>query len=196
MSLHRLDSTEAEAAVLGVTETMLDNVTEQLEDQEIADSHELYDLLSETYCDDTLAMDLSLDERLDLAEEYADDYGFELGEVTINNIRSRVETLAILVIHQLGLERAHEHLSTLMTAMDEHALSISHLRSDNPHGWARHYAERDEGPFQVYEYRNLEGEQIHVDLWEYYAIPGHSLYFEVWLDPEDVSVEENRFDAT
>ncbi len=191
----RLDSTEAEAAVLAVTERLLDDATDHLERQDIEDTHDLYDMLGETPFDDTLAVDLSLDDRLSLAEQYADDYGFELGEVEIAHLRSRIETLAILVIHQLGLERAHEHLSALLTAMEEHGLSISQLRSNNPHGWARHYAERDEGSFQVYQYRNLEGEKIHVDLYEYHAIPGQTFYFEVPVSPEDVRAEENYFDA-
>jgi hypothetical protein len=45
----------------------------------------------------------------------------------------------------------------------------------------------------VCEYRNLEGEGIHIDVWEYEKY-GLRVYFET--TPEDVSEEEERFDAS
>lgn len=67
---------------------------------------------------------------------------------------------------------------------------------ENAHGWARHWGERFEREHcQVYEYRNLEHEGIHVDVWEYSA-DGLKLTFETRLSPDEVSEEENRFDAS
>lgn len=196
MSFPHSISPDVDNAIEHVTGRFLDCAVETLERDDVDTVHDVYDALTEEMIDDSLSIGLDLDERLSLAEEYADDYGLELGEVTINDLRARIEILAVLVLHQLGLERAHQHLSVLENTMSDHGLTLSQLRSDNPHGWARHWAERDEEHFQVYEYRNLEGEQIHVDLWEYLDLPGYHFYFEVWLDPDDVSAAESRFDAS
>ncbi len=78
--------------------------------------------------------------------------------------------------------------------MDDHGLEFENIVSGNYHGMFRHYAERTEGDdCQVYEYRNLEHEGIHIDVWDYQK-DGLEITFET--HPDKVSVKEKYFDAT
>ena len=84
-----------------------------------------------------------------------------------NNLRSSLESHAVVAIHRLAESRASALFEDLFDLMDEHGLEPEQMRDANPLGWMAHRSERDEGSScTVYEYRNVEEPGRHIDVWE------------------------------
>jgi len=147
------------------------------------------------YVDECLILDLDLDERLTLLEHYAADLGLELGPVTLDDLRGRIETLTARIVGTLGEERAREAMREIEALLDEKDLPLEAAQTENPYGMFRHYAERDESPWHVYEYRNLEGEGLHYDLYEL-SVAGVSFFVRQQLERGTLSAAEETWDAT
>ena len=82
----------------------------------------------------------------------------------------------------------------LAEILDEYEIELTDLDTRNPHESWRHYAEKSlSEKVCVYEYRNLEGEGIHVDVYEIH-LPG-DVTVHACKDVETVSDAEASWDA-
>lgn len=150
--------------------------------------------LHELSTDECLILDLDLDERLTLAENFAAEYGLELGEITLEDVRARIEAMAATIAGHLGAERANDAFQAIEDFLEEKDLAFEALMADNPYELYRHYAERDEGVWHVYEYRNLEENGTHVDIFEY-TIAEISFYVRQEVDHDHMSPEEESWES-
>ena len=142
------------------------------------------EIISELDHDEMAGIGLTLEQKVEAIEEGMELY--EPGDITFTfqMLRTKFENHAVYFINLLAEGRAMEIFEGLHDEMDEHYLEPEQMREDNPFGWMAHRAEREEGPFTVYEYRNVEDPGLHIDLWEYPLADGVSVYFEVRLDEE------------
>jgi len=192
---HSRLSAEAEEAVATACARQLELVQDRLRFDKQATLEECREAAEDWYVDECLILDLDLDDRLTLLGHYAQDYDLELGAVTIEELRSRIETMTAMVVGYLGEERARDAFREIEELLDEKDLPVEDLLADNPYELFRHYAERQEPPWSVYEYRNLEGEGIHVDLYEM-TVAGVSFYVRQQLEQGSLSAEEETWQAT
>ncbi len=81
--------------------------------------------------------------------------------------------------------------------MDEHELDFDDLVESNSYGMFAHFSESDSstGHGTIYHYRNLEDEQVHIDVFEFHTIAG-PISFEKRVDDKDVSEKERRWNAS
>ncbi|MDY7091805.1 MAG: hypothetical protein SX243_02420 [Acidobacteriota bacterium] len=171
MSLASLDShhphlsAAANEAIDTACARQLELIEYRLRHDPRATLEECREALEDWALDECLVIDLDLDEQLTILEEYGDDYGLDLNGLTLDNLRTRIESLSALVISYLGEARARSALQVVEDLLDDLDLPLSALLPDNPYSSFAHHAERDEPPWQVYEYRQVEGE-LDVDLYE------------------------------
>ena len=194
-------SGEAAEAVDTACARQLELVHDRLRFDRRATIEECREAAQDWHVDECLIMDLDLDDRLTLLEYYAEDYGLELGAVTLEELRSRIETMTAMIVGSLGEERACDAFRQIEDFLDDKDLPVEALLADNPYEMFRHYAERDEPPWHVYEYRNLEGEGAsgsrgtHVDLYEL-TVAGVSFYVRQELESGSLSAEEETWEAS
>jgi hypothetical protein len=158
-------STAANEAIDTACARQLELIEYRLRHDPRATLEECREALEDWALDECLVIDLDLDEQLTVLEEYGDDYGLDLDGLTLDNLRSRIESLSALVISYLGEERARNAFQVVEDLLEDLDLPLSALLPDNPYSCFAHHAERDEPPWQVYEYRAIEGE-LDVDLYE------------------------------
>lgn len=188
-------SPSATEAVEDACSRQLELVQDRLRYDQQATIDECREAAEDWQVDECLILDLDLDDRLSLLEHYAADYGLELGTVALEDLRSRIETLTAMVVGSLGEERARDAFRHIEELLDEKDLPFDTLLADNPYELFRHFGERDEPPWHVYEYRNLEGEEGHVDLYELTAA-GVSFYVRQQLERGTLSAAEETWEAT
>ncbi|CAM2069124.1 hypothetical protein SCOR_27395 [Sulfidibacter corallicola] len=83
---------------------------------------------------------------------------------------------------RLAQERAHTFINELEDFAEEHDLTIDDLTDSNSYEWARHFDESYPNEHcAIFHYRNIEGEAIHVDVYEY-RFESATLYFEKAID--------------
>jgi hypothetical protein len=187
---------DIQQAVSDVATGMLEEVLYKLTEERTESFETCREAVLDSNVDETAIIGLSVDDEIDLIEQFADDFGLDLGSVTPDGLRNRIDGVATWIVRSLGEQEALEAIETLEKFMEEYELKFSNIVSGNNHGWARHFAERGEGDHcWVYEYRNLEGEEIHIDVWEYKQ-KGLEITFEKYVDAEDVTDQEKYFDAT
>ncbi len=188
-------SSEVEDAVQEALDRQLELLKHHLDHQVVSTIANCRETVQEWEVDESLVADISMEERIRLLEDYGDEYGLELGDVTLESLSDRIDHLATLIVSFIAEARALEVVQAIEDLLDEHGLDISAVKGSDSYGYFRHYAEREECPWHVYEYRNLEGEGIHVDLYEY-IVEGHHLYVEIFLEKGSLSDEEENWDAT
>ncbi len=187
-------SYDTRQAIERATTRLLKDALWAIAQQEVASFEELSDRIRETCHDDCLAISLSLDERLTLVEEHLDDYGLELDVSDMTQLRTRIDSMAALIIGLMGEEQALAAIATAEDLVEELDLDFDALIDGSPYGMFRHYAEREQDPWYVYEYRNLEGEGIHADIFEL-RVAGITLTVRHYLARGTLSREEERWDA-
>ena len=131
------------------------------------------------------AIGLSLEDRLDLVQEFGPDLDLDMGEVALHDLQGKLERLAVAVIHHLAEQRVAERLGELEDLMDEHGLEFENITESNNYGYFVHRAERypAEG-CTVMEYRGVEDPDQAVDVWEVRLDDCWNLYFEVQPEGE------------
>ncbi len=135
----------AKTAVENVVASMLEDARYKLVDEKTASFEACRAAISDAYVDETAIIDLSMEEEIGLIEQFADEFGFVIGDVTPNNLRDRIDGIAIWIVRYLAERQVMEAIQALEEFMEAHELEFSHIVSDNNHGRARHYAERGEG---------------------------------------------------
>ncbi len=131
------------------------------------------------------AIGLSLEDRLDMIQEFGPDLDLDMGEVALNDLQGKLESLAVAVIHHLAEQRVAERLGELEDLMDEHGLEFENITEANNYGYFVHRAERypAEG-CTVMEYRGVEDPDQAVDVWEVRLDDCWNIYFEVQPEGE------------
>lgn len=169
-------------------------------------------LLQESLGDaDFTPIGCSYDEQLDFIAKYGDKAGVEFsGTFRLEDIWSVISDTAAETVRGLCNNELTEAFEALRKFMKEECLDFSQKVSENAHGWARHWGEDEKDSCTVYQYRNLEGEKIHIDVYEYLLYQTSEywsdrescrkqdkvkIWFEKHLEPDEVSEEENNFDA-
>jgi hypothetical protein len=187
---------EQQRAINELKDTFIGDLLYKISNREIHSCDDLREALTDCYVDETAVMDLSITDQIDLIEQYGDEYELHFEGVTPDTIRFRIAVLSTFVVGCLAENETLKSIQNLEDFMIDYELEFKNIVYGNAHGWARHWDERMEGDHcQVYEYRNLEHEQIHIDVWEYRR-DGWELTFETHLSPKEVSYEENHFDAS
>jgi len=144
---------------------------------------EVVEDLADEPIDDANASHMTLEDQVRLLENHGDDVDVILDDLTLDNLRTRIEAMSCLVIHQLAQQVAESFFSILEEVMDEHDLDVSQMTDSNEFGWAVHRAERDEGEHcTVYEYRNAD--ECDVDVWHFFR-GSWEVYFNQWIDSEE-----------
>lgn len=186
---------EVDEAINTACSRQFDLLFSQLEDGVVQTIDSCRETLQDWTEDETLAIDLTLEDQLSLLEEHGPDHDLTLEPVDWDTLRIRIESLSASLIAMEGERRALEVFDEVADLLDDFDLPCTALLSANPYGCFRHYAERDEAPWHVYEYRNIEGEGIHIDLYEQ-DLYGIRIYVRHQLLPDSVSLEEDTWDAT
>jgi len=186
-------SYDVREAIKAAKESMFEAVQYELKKGNVDSLDDLHTVIDEHYIDECAVLDVPTDGRIELIEFYSDEVGCDFS-ADADNLRRQLETFGAFIVGEFARESAHRGINALQEFMDAHGFELKNMVGGNNHGWARHYAERAEGrDCQVYEYRNLEGEGIHIDVWEYER-DGLQVYFET--TPEEVSEEEQNFDGS
>ena len=187
----------ARRAIATVRDRQLDDLLYRLESERdsISTCADCRETLCEWMHDASILIGLDLDERLRLVEHYADDLDLRLTSTAIGDLRGTIENLATSAVFFAGEAAALNAWQQVENLLDDLGLDLDALVIGNPYEYFRHYAERDHDDWQVYEYRNLEGEGVHVDLFEYHV---DSICFCVrqYLERGSLSPEEERWSAT
>lgn len=187
---------EARRAVDDVKSRMMEDIRYKLTRERVDSLDVCRETVSNRDLDETAILDLSIEDKLSLIEQFSDECACMIGAVSPRDIRKWIDVLATWIVFSLATQETMEALTTLEDFMEEHEFTFKNLVEGNHHGWARHWGERDEGDHcQVYEYRNLEGDEIHIDVFEY-KNKGLYLTFERYINKDQVSPEEARWDAT
>lgn len=154
---------------------------------------EIYD----NYIDDSCLYELDMYERIHLVTNFGDTYTDRIN-CAINDLETTINEISVYIFRQLSEELASTILHDLKEFMDEYDLDTSNIVEDNNHSWAIHYGETDIGKAKgnIYHYRNLESEQIHVDVYEYKLLDKRVCYFEKYIEEDIVTEEENNFKST
>jgi hypothetical protein len=187
---------DVQKAVSDTASGMLEAVHYKLADEKVESFEKCREAVSDTSIDEAAIIGLSMEDEVDLIAQFADDFGFIIGDMKPDNLRNRIEGIATWIVCSLATQEVHEAINALENYMTEFDLEFSNIVTGNSHGWARHYAEREVGAHGwAYEYRNLEHEEIHIDVIDY-KHKGLKITFEKYIDAADVTEEEKYFDAT
>lgn len=171
-------------AVEDIADLFLDEALHHI-DKNREDLSNLSEILDDRSVDDTNAIDLNLNEKLEVLEHYAGDYEVQLVDISIQNLRGRIEAAACLVLHRLAQEHAQEVLDDFDEILEDNDLSLSQVTRSNEFGWFVHRSERDEGEHcDVYEYRGIEAGEVNVDVWHYMR-DRFEVYIIKFLDAND-----------
>ena len=160
------------------------NIVEQVmwhlaEEQELHRDRAM-EIIAECDGSETAAIGLSLDQQLEVVEEGTVECGFGDLSFNLEDLRSSLESHAVMFIHMLAESRTYGIFEELFDFMDEHELEPEQMRDANNFGWFPHRSEREEGEnCAVYEYRDIEDPGNHVDVWEYRLPSGERVWFKV-----------------
>ncbi len=178
---------DIEEAIVHATDNIIEQVFWYLADEQELYRDRAMEVISECDGNDTAAIDLSMEQQLEVIEEGADEHGFGDLTFSLDSLRSELESYSVLFIHLLAESRTYGIFEELFDFMDEHDLEPEQMRDANNFGWLPHEAEREEHNCTIYEYRNVEeplpfvqGHTTghHVDVWEYRLPSGERVWFE------------------
>lgn len=183
-----------EKAIQDVASYRLEMALERIDSGDVTTLDDLREAINDQPHDDTVGCYMATDDRLSALAIHGDEYGIEVTVTKPDDLRLWIEQQACALAHYLGEARAVEVVDELTEILNEHEIDLTDLDTRNPHESWRHYAERYlSSEVVIYEYRNLEGEGIHVDVHEI-TLPGDVKVYAL-KDVEDVSDAEAGWDA-
>ncbi|MEM9557251.1 MAG: hypothetical protein AAGC60_23535 [Acidobacteriota bacterium] len=158
---------------------------------------EARDLIHESVDDGTATIGLSTDELLDLIHEEEDDLGIPPEITTWSEITAAIERTASLCLTSIAARHALEVLDVLEDLLEDRELPVSAIKTGLSYRHFRHNAGRDEGDWNVFEYRN-EAEKVYMDLHRYVGDLGEDieLYVEEPIPAGSFNPEIETFDAS
>ena len=144
---------------------LLEAVIWNIKNQTVSDIESLCDMVLDEPVEDTAAIGMTLSEQLAAIEMHADDDCGYLDGVELSSIRSRIEMLTCLVIHNMAVSITTDILRVLEDIIEDNDLDFEAIDDENQLGWAVHECEREESEScRVYEYRGIDG-QLNIDVW-------------------------------
>ena len=183
-----------EKAIQDVASYRLETALERIESGEVRTLDDLRGAINDQPHDDTVGCYMATEDRLSALAIHGDDYGIEVNVTRPGDLRFWIEQQACALAHYLGESRAVEVVDELAEILDDHEIELIDLDTRNPHESWRHYAEKSlSEKITVHEYRNLEGEGIHVDVYEIRLSGDVTVY--ACKDVETVSDAEASWDA-
>ena len=173
---------DIQEAIHHSTSDQIEQVLWYFEEERTLHRDRVMEILSEHQGSDTAAIGLSLDQQLEVVEAGADEHGF--GDLTFNleNLRTELESYAVLFIHLFAESQTYGAFEELFDFMEEHDLEPEQMRDANNLGWLPHRSEQEQGHCTIYEYRDVEEPGNHIDVWEYRFPTGERVWFEVPLE--------------
>jgi len=176
---------EQRQRVDGAAESFFEQILWKIQEGQVCSMEQVREAVHECDWNECAAIELSLEDELDLVQTFGPNYELDLGEVTLDNLQGRLEQLAVAVIHYLAEEQAAERLREIEDFMDEHGLEFDEIagvnRLENLPPRSERYPE--EG-CTVFEYRDVEAPGRSVDVWEVRFHGEDYLYFHVEPDEE------------
>jgi hypothetical protein len=167
------------------TDSFFEQILWKIKEGEVSNADQLREAVHECDWNECVVIGLCLEDQLDLAQEYGSDFGMDLGDVSLDNLRSKIEGLAIAAIHYLAEQKVAERLQEIEDLMDEHGLELEEAEISNRLEYFPHTAERDMGDgCTIFQYRNVEEPGQAVDVWEVRLDGGNFLYFHVDLNED------------
>lgn len=188
-------SPDIEAAIDAATSSQLGVFHSKLLEEELDSFDAARDTVREWAVDECRLAGIALDEQLELLQLHAADYDLQLGACDFETLRGHITGLTALVVGYLAQDRALQAVEVVLDLLAELDLGFDAVVADNDYDCFRHYAERDHGDWWVYEYRNLEDEGVHVDLFVYKAA-GITFYVRQFFQRGSLSPREEEFAAS
>lgn len=134
------------------------------------------------------------DERMNLVYHYEDEHGDIYLDCKMDEINNVITQYALQGLSSLFLSAIRGLFTDKIESfMDENDLTLEDRTCYNFGDW-RHYRETDVEDGTVFHYRNIEGEQIHVDIYTLY-LKGSEIHFRKNVDKSEVTQAENVFCA-
>jgi hypothetical protein len=181
---------EIRERVIGI----LDSLRYLVRSKEVDTFDDLREAVDDMPYDETAAIDLSVQDCVTLIDIYAEDVGVEKIEVPADELATKIEEIAAQIVCHFAIDEARELVDGLENLCDEFGFDASDLRPENEYGMFAH-AREDEPADDcvVYQYRNVESEEVHVNVWEY-TFPGTD--FKLYLNEEGEADEMTHSDRT
>ena len=176
-------STAAREAVSTACDRQLESVQYQLDRQQLCNFEECREIVRDWVLDECLVIDLDLEQCLRLVEQFATELDLEIGTVTPENLRRRIDTLAAVIVHEFGEQRALHALEEIEQFLDERDLSIEDLRSLHPFATLPPHDEYDEDDWHVLKYHNPDGSERNVNVYAY-TLGSFRCYIKEWLEED------------
>ena len=176
---------EQRQAIESAVDSFIEQMMWKIREGEVSSIDQARDAVYECDWNECAAIGLSMEDEVDLIQQYGPDYDLDLGEVSVDDLRGKLESLAVAVIHYVAEAKVAELLEQLEEIMNDHDLDFQDIRNDNTYGYFAHRAERD--PAQgctVLEYRDVEDPGQAVDVWEVRLTGCWKLYFLVDVSGE------------
>jgi hypothetical protein len=168
-------STAARAEVRERVIGILDNLRDRVRFKQVETFGDIRETVDDTPYDNTTAIDLSVVDCLALVEDYAEDVGVEKINVPADELTMKIEEVTAQVVCHFAIDQARRLVDGLDNFCDEFGFDASDLRPENEYGTFVHAGESQPAEdCVVYEYRNVESGEIHVNVWEY-TFPGTDL---------------------
>lgn len=181
---------EIDERVIGI----LDNLRYRIRSKDVETFDDVRETVDETPYDDTAAIDLSVADCVALIEDYAEDVGVEKINVPAHELAMKIEEIAAQIACHFAIDQARELVDGLENLCDEFGFDASDLRPGNEFEMFSHASEDEPADdCVVYQYRNLESEEIHVNVWEY-TFPGTE--FKLYINEYGEADEMTHSDRT
>lgn len=173
---------DVDRAIQQRVDGLIEQVLWYLKEEGALDLDRVMEILSECSHEDTAAIGLTLEQKVEAIEEGMDEYGDSDLSLTFQSLRSELESYAAYFINLMAEGKARQIFDELYDFMLDNELEPDQMREDNGFGWLPHRSEREEGDCVIYEYRNVEDPGHHIDLWQYPLADGWRVYFVVPVD--------------
>ena len=159
---------------------LFDQILWKIEEQEVSSIDECKAALQECQWNEDAAIGIGMKERVDLIQQFGPDFGLDLGDVKLDNLDLKIETLTIAVLHHLAEQQTAKHLDELRDIMEDHDLAFENIVEDNSYKGFVHRSERypAEG-CSIYEYRAIEALDQAVDVWKVFLGESCLVHFQV-----------------
>lgn len=182
-------------AVSHACDRQLEQLLYSIEYEELGTFEECRDLIRDWEVDDGLVSDLGVSECLSVMDGYGRQFGLNLcDDLSASKHHSQIRALAALIVSYLGEEQALEAFAEVERLLTTLGFDLGQVRGSNPYQQYQPFGIRQEDPWRVYEYRNLENAGIHVDLFEYTAGGAH-IYVEERIERGMVAAEEEGWES-
>lgn len=183
--MHYEPNYEQRQAIESAADSFIEQMMWNFREGEVNSIDQAREAVYECDWNECAAIGLSMDDEVDLIQQFGPDYDLDLGEVSVDDLRGKLEGLTVAVIHYAAEQEVAEWIGELEEIIEDNDLEFETLTDSNRYGSFVHRAEREPAPnCTVYEYRCIEDPDQAVDVWEIRFDKYDNLYFEVDVSEE------------